>query len=169
MGHRVPNHGSKCKHPHGHTYRLRVEVSGPIVQDPGVSDEGMVMDFSDLKVLMTEEVHDRFDHSFAVYEYDPLLPVLEKFFEDQGCIDTSVQYSSHSHTLLADEDRAKKLDKKHLISLDFIPTAENLAHEIFRIVDSGLKKTRTMNQCAVIEVALWETPTSVAIVRKATR
>lgn len=59
-GHRVPAHRSKCRHPHGHRYRVVVEAEGPV---PG---SGMVVDFGVLKQWMTEEIHDRYDHAFIV-------------------------------------------------------------------------------------------------------
>jgi 6-pyruvoyltetrahydropterin/6-carboxytetrahydropterin synthase len=31
MGHRVPNHKSKCRNPHGHRYRLEVTIGGPLI------------------------------------------------------------------------------------------------------------------------------------------
>ena len=69
-GHRVPNHKSKCKHLHGHRYRFEAEIAGDVVQEKGVSDEGMLMDFSDVSKILTEYVHDVVDHSFVVYEKD---------------------------------------------------------------------------------------------------
>ena len=48
-GHRIPNHGSQCRHLHGHRYALEVTVGGPVVATPGAADEGMVIDFSAVK------------------------------------------------------------------------------------------------------------------------
>ena len=63
-GHRVPAHTSKCQHPHGHRYRVVATVEGPV---PG---SGMVVDFGVVKQWMTEEIHDRFDHTFIADEAD---------------------------------------------------------------------------------------------------
>lgn len=98
-GHRVPNHKSKCRNPHGHRYRLRVTIAGEIVQTPGASDEGMLADFGDLKTLMTTKVHDVLDHGFIMYEGD------EKMI---GAFDYG-------------DDGFK------VIRVPFVPTAENLA------------------------------------------
>jgi 6-pyruvoyltetrahydropterin/6-carboxytetrahydropterin synthase len=43
---------------------------GPISTTVGDSDSGMVMDFSDLKDIMNEWIHDELDHGFMVYEGD---------------------------------------------------------------------------------------------------
>lgn len=78
MGHRVPNHRSKCRNPHGHRYRLELTVAGPICEAVGESDEGMVMDLGDVKAIMREAVHDVLDHGFMVHEDDT---VMRRFFE----------------------------------------------------------------------------------------
>ena len=47
-GHRVPNHSSKCRHMHGHRYRWEAELEGDVVTKRGVSEEGMLIDFSEV-------------------------------------------------------------------------------------------------------------------------
>ena len=69
-GHRVPNHKSKCRHFHGHRYRFEAEIEGDIVDQEGVSEEGMLMDFSDVSQILTVYIHDVVDHAFVVYEGD---------------------------------------------------------------------------------------------------
>ena len=99
MGHRVPNHKSKCRNLHGHRYKIEVGVDDKIQSSQGKSDEGMVIDYSDFKELIM--VIDRvYDHSFTIYSNDPLV----KYFRDFK----------------------DGLDLKINI-VDFIPTAENLA------------------------------------------
>jgi len=60
MGHALMNHAGKCYRPHGHNYRLEVEVSGPL----DITSD-MVIDFSDLD-MMVEPTVDRLDHQFLV-------------------------------------------------------------------------------------------------------
>ena len=69
-GHRVPNHKSKCRHFHGHRYRFEAEIEGDVVETSGVSEEGMLMDFSDVSKILTIHIHDVVDHAFVVYEGD---------------------------------------------------------------------------------------------------
>ena len=57
-GHRVPNHKSKCRHMHGHRYRWEAELEGGVVTKKGISDEGMLMGFSDISELLNEHIHD---------------------------------------------------------------------------------------------------------------
>ena len=69
-GHRVPNHNSKCKNMHGHRYRWEAELEGDVVSDVGISEEGMLMDFSDVSDILNKHIHDLVDHAFIVYEGD---------------------------------------------------------------------------------------------------
>ena len=51
MGHRVLNHRSICKGLHGHRYKAEICVEGKLIEKSGVSEEGMVIDFSDIKKI----------------------------------------------------------------------------------------------------------------------
>jgi 6-pyruvoyltetrahydropterin/6-carboxytetrahydropterin synthase len=57
----------KASHlPHGHSYRLRVTVKGPVD-----GETGFVMDFKELKEVLREEIFERFDHRFINQEVEP--------------------------------------------------------------------------------------------------
>jgi len=56
--HNLVRYHGKCEALHGHTYRLKVGVKG--VPD----EEGMVMDFLELKEIVGEKVISRLDHSY---------------------------------------------------------------------------------------------------------
>jgi 6-pyruvoyltetrahydropterin/6-carboxytetrahydropterin synthase len=61
--HFLPQHKGKCATMHGHTYRLEVTVvrdNGKLIN--GGSDEGMVIDFYDLKTIVNTEIIDKIDH-----------------------------------------------------------------------------------------------------------
>ena len=68
-GHRIPNHGSLCRHLHGHRYAIEVTVAGPLVADPASPEQGMVTDFSRIKDIARQLV-DAWDHAFLVYAGD---------------------------------------------------------------------------------------------------
>lgn len=55
--HYLTKYHGKCENLHGHTYRLHVTVDGE------VGEEGMVIDFKDLKDLVKEKILNRLDHS----------------------------------------------------------------------------------------------------------
>ena len=130
-GHRVPSHQGKCRNPHGHRYKVRVTCVGEIIDNPGAPDNGMLVDFSDLKTLMNTEVHDVLDHSFIIWEKDEAL-----------------QKVMHGNDWL-------------IVDFPYIPTAENLARwaweKLYPLINARFGANLELE-----EVAIWETPTSVA-------
>jgi len=110
MGHRVTNHKSKCASLHGHRYKIEVGVDDQVIQTPGSSDEGMVMDFGDLKEVMMDVLDKNFDHGMVLWSKDPFVPAIE----------------------------ADLKTKYHLVA--FIPTAENLAQYWFNLLKPRLEE-----------------------------
>lgn len=62
MAHALKDYDGLCAHLHGHSYRLEVTVVGKPINQPGHPKNGMVMDFSDLKKIVREEIIDPCDH-----------------------------------------------------------------------------------------------------------
>ncbi len=56
--HNLTSYHGKCEKLHGHTYKLRVTLSG----EP--DNEGMVYDFTKLKKIVNEAVISKLDHSY---------------------------------------------------------------------------------------------------------
>ncbi len=56
--HRLLNYDGPCSNLHGHTYKLQIVLSGPVQKN------GMVIDFVDLKRIVTEKVISKLDHKF---------------------------------------------------------------------------------------------------------
>ena len=54
--HHIPDHPGKCRHMHGHNYRIRV-----FIQADRLDSIGMVMDFSHIKAML-KDVVGHFDH-----------------------------------------------------------------------------------------------------------
>lgn len=133
MGHRVTNHHSHCKNLHGHRYKAEIIVEGNLVSKSGISDEGMVIDFGDIKKFATQYVHDVLDHGFMLWNKDK---VLVDFFKNNP-------------------------DQKHII-VPFVPTSENIAAWIFNQLD-GHFNDKYNTGLMLHSIKLWETPTSVAI------
>lgn len=69
-GHRIPDHKSQCRNLHGHRYTLEITLVGKVIEQEGSSDNGMIMDFSDIKALAKQHLVDVWDHAFLVYEKD---------------------------------------------------------------------------------------------------
>ena len=63
--HRLPNHPGLCKHLHGHTYTLLVELTG----EPNM-ETSMLVDFYELKevveVILETADHDNLNNKFPV-------------------------------------------------------------------------------------------------------
>jgi 6-pyruvoyltetrahydropterin/6-carboxytetrahydropterin synthase len=66
MAHVLWNYDGPCRNVHGHSYRLFVTLSGIPVQDPSNPKNGMVIDFTDLKKIVKNEIIRVFDHSVVV-------------------------------------------------------------------------------------------------------
>jgi len=64
--HALLQYDGLCKNIHGHSYILRVTIKGTPITDTQNPKLGMVMDFSDLKKIVKEEVVDQFDHSIIL-------------------------------------------------------------------------------------------------------
>ena len=62
-GHALYGYDGKCKNVHGHSYKLSVTVIGQPITDSSNVKYGMVIDFTDLKKIVREEIVDVFDHA----------------------------------------------------------------------------------------------------------
>ncbi|MEZ5008173.1 MAG: 6-carboxytetrahydropterin synthase [Chitinophagales bacterium] len=60
--HALDNYDGKCCDIHGHSYHLEITVVGYPKEDTNLSDCGMVIDFSEVKMLLKTEVLPLFDH-----------------------------------------------------------------------------------------------------------
>jgi 6-pyruvoyltetrahydropterin/6-carboxytetrahydropterin synthase len=66
MAHALYGHDGLCKNIHGHSYKLFVTVIGEPIVDSKSPKQGMVMDFTDLKKIVKEEIVDKLDHALMV-------------------------------------------------------------------------------------------------------
>jgi 6-pyruvoyltetrahydropterin/6-carboxytetrahydropterin synthase len=70
-GHALYGYDGKCKNVHGHSYRLDVTVIGQPISDATHVKFGMVIDFTDLKKIVKEEIVDVFDHATVFNKNTP--------------------------------------------------------------------------------------------------
>ena len=131
-GHRIPNHNSQCKHLHGHRYAIEITLSGDIITARGTSEEGMVMDFSDVKRIAKEQLVNAWDHAFLVYR------------GDRAVVDFLATLPGHK-----------------TVVLDTVPTAENLALIAFNTLNGAYRDTYG-NHLRLERVRLFETPNNWA-------
>lgn len=127
-GHRISTHTSQCRHLHGHRYMIEITLSGNIISDEGVAQQGMVMDFSEVKQIAKSVLVDHWDHAFLVYAGD-----------------TQVLYFLQS------------MQDHKTVVLDAQPTAENLAVIAFGILDHAYQDNYG-NHLQLERVRLFETP-----------
>lgn len=73
MGHRVTNHDSLCKNPHGHRYKMIIQVTGPLNDKQGSPYQGMVFDFGLLKELIISGTVGKLDHCFMYWQEDTVM------------------------------------------------------------------------------------------------
>ena len=133
MGHRVLNHRSICKGLHGHRYKAEICVEGELVTDSGTSEEGMVIDFADIKKVALKFIQGELDHAFMVWDKDEEL--LEFFKKSKG----------HKPVIVP-----------------FTPTAENVASYIYHKLQDKFTDVFKTGLC-LQSVKLWETPSSYAL------
>lgn len=109
-GHALYGYDGKCKNVHGHSYKLSVTVIGKPISDTNHVKFGMVIDFSDLKKIVKNEIVDVFDHATVFNKNTPHIE-LAKELEDRGHNVLLVDYQPTSEMMVI--DFAEKI-KKHL-------------------------------------------------------
>lgn len=127
-GHRISTHNSQCRHLHGHRYVIEISLSGNIISDEGVPEQGMVLDFSAIKRIAKEVIVDKWDHAFLVYAGDK--PVV---------------------------DFLQSIEDHKTVIFDSQPTAENLAVKAFQLLDRAFEAAYG-NRLRLEQVRLYETP-----------
>jgi len=127
-GHRIPDHKSQCRNLHGHRYTLEITLVGAVIEEEGSSDNGMIMDFSDIKALAKQYLVDVWDHAFLVYEKDAAV---------RGFLES--------------------LPGHKTVIIDRIPTVENLAQTAFNIL-KAVYQDRYGTGLHLQKLVLHETP-----------
>ena len=124
-GHALYGHDGKCKNIHGHSYKLSVTVLGNPVSDSNDPKFGMIMDFSDLKKIVKEEIVDRFDHATIFNKNTPHIDLANNL-KSLGHNVVLVDYQPTSEMLVTDfADKIKNRLPKNikLFSLKLRETA----------------------------------------------
>lgn len=81
-GHRVPGHGGKCRHLHGHRYVVEATAAGPVAPDGLEGESGMVLDFGGLKEALAVVVGPC-DHRLLLWRDDPIVqPLIAAVHDD---------------------------------------------------------------------------------------
>jgi len=101
MAHALWNYDGLCRNIHGHSYKLFVTIIGEPVNDNDNPNNGMLIDFSEMKTMIRTNVIDYYDHALVLFKNSPseLLNNVKQMF-----------------------------DKLHIV--EFQPTCENLVFDI---------------------------------------
>lgn len=115
-GHALYGYDGKCRNVHGHSYKLAVTVIGIPITDATNVKFGMVIDFSDLKKIVKEEIVDIFDHATVFNQNTP-------------------------HVELAQELKERG---HHVILVDYQPTSENMVIDFANKIKNRLPENLTL-------------------------
>jgi len=108
-GHALYGYDGKCRNVHGHSYKLSVTVIGQPISDNTNVKFGMVIDFSDLKKIVKEDIVDVFDHATVFNKNTPHVE-LAKELENRGHNVLLVNYQPTSEMMVI--DFAEKIQKR---------------------------------------------------------
>lgn len=124
MAHALLGYDGLCKNIHGHSYILKVTVSGTPISDPDDIKEGMVIDFGDLKRVVNQHIVDVYDHAV----------VLNKKAPTSAFNELKEMFERHHYT-------------------DFQPTAENLVIHYAEVLQRELPDTVKLEGIVLYETA----------------
>jgi 6-pyruvoyltetrahydropterin/6-carboxytetrahydropterin synthase len=83
-GHRLLNYDGKCRYLHGHNGRAVI-----VLESSTLDARGMVLDFSDIKRVVSRWIDEHLDHRMILRRDDPAVPALEKLGEPLYLIDAN--------------------------------------------------------------------------------
>ena len=83
-GHRLLNYEGKCRHLHGHNGRAVITFKAA---EPG--PQGMVLDFSEIKRIVSRWIDDHLDHRMILNRIDPAVPMLQEMGEPVYLMDVN--------------------------------------------------------------------------------
>ncbi|HEY3789001.1 MAG TPA: 6-carboxytetrahydropterin synthase [Urbifossiella sp.] len=75
-GHRLLNHGGKCRHLHGHNGKALITLEAT-----ALDSLGMVVDFTEVKRILGQWIDETLDHRMLLHRDDPMIPELKKMGE----------------------------------------------------------------------------------------
>ena len=75
-GHRLLNYEGKCRYLHGHNGRALIAL-----EQPQLDERGMVLDFGDIKQVVSRWIDDHLDHRMILCREDPAISALRDLGE----------------------------------------------------------------------------------------
>lgn len=133
MAHALPHYQGKCHNIHGHSYKLYVTVEGTtefqgcnaiIGAQAGDPSQGMVIDFSQIKQIVEQQIISPFDHALVLPR------------EESSDIGSATMLGGYP---------------ANLITVDFQPTTENLLLHFARLLDGKLPEGTRLHSLKLYE------------------
>jgi 6-pyruvoyltetrahydropterin/6-carboxytetrahydropterin synthase len=81
-GHRLLNYAGKCRYLHGHNGRAVIAIEAE-----ELDERGMVLDFSDIKSVVSRWIDEELDHRMLLHRDDPAVPALRALGEPLHLLD----------------------------------------------------------------------------------
>ncbi|MFN3528878.1 MAG: 6-pyruvoyl trahydropterin synthase family protein [Bacteroidia bacterium] len=122
--HLLPAHEGLCKHLHGHSYRLEVEVKGPVQPENSGPEAGMLLDLKRLKQWVQHAVIEPCDHALIIPGFLPI----------------------------AQRQAARQLSAR-VLELPFTPSCENLVHWMAELLQTNLPAKVHLTRLCLWETA----------------
>jgi len=83
-GHRLIGYEGKCRHLHGHNGKAIITINAE-----GLDDQGMVLDFNEIKRIVAEWIDENLDHKMILRRDDPAVAALQALGEPLFLVDTN--------------------------------------------------------------------------------
>ncbi len=123
MAHALDRYDGACRNIHGHSYKLFVTVSGTPSKDSSNPKLGMIIDFGELKRVISETILEKYDHSFVIKRGSTPPELLAMMRQHWG----------------------------NIIEVDYQPTCENMVVEFFSIISANLPSGVTLSELKLYE------------------
>lgn len=117
-GHRVVGHENKCRHMHGHNYRIHFVCQAKEGFE-SLDHVGRVIDFGVIKEKLCMWVENNWDHKFLAWEEDKMMTSMLA-----SCVQSADTMTDCDYGMLYDS----------IVFVPFNPTAENMAQHLVEVI-----------------------------------
>jgi 6-pyruvoyltetrahydropterin/6-carboxytetrahydropterin synthase len=114
--HALKDYNGACRNIHGHSYKLHVTIKGEVT-----SEDGILIDFSELKKLVNNNIISKYDHSLLLKEDDQMV--------EKGIGDFT----------------------QNLVRVSYNPTSENLIINFANLIDNILPNAVQLHHLKLYE------------------
>lgn len=124
MAHALLNYNGPCKNIHGHSYVLEVTLLGSPLELKRHPEDGLVIDFKDIKAIVDKEIIEHLDHALVINKYSPEKVSKHLFRQFEKVI--ALPYQPTCENLI----------------IDFKNRLQNLFNKDYKLIALKLKETK---------------------------